>query len=114
MATFQPLPSPPTTLAVDVRAPSKNTSLNSDVAGELADRPDLDAVLVHGHEQVRQALVLLGRVGGGRGAGEHEAPLGPVGQRGPHLLAGARPTRRRRARPGSRRWRGRMPALGSE
>ena len=29
IATFQPSPSPPTTLAASVRAPSKNTSLNS-------------------------------------------------------------------------------------
>ena len=46
--------------------------------------PDLDAVLAHRHEQVGDALV-LGRVA--VGAGQHEAPVGPVGQRGPHLLA---------------------------
>ena len=31
MATFHPLPAPPTTLVAAVRAPSKNTSLNSEV-----------------------------------------------------------------------------------
>src|SRR5690606_20648540 len=57
------------------------------VAGELDDRPDLDAVLAHGHQQERDAGVPAARVGGGLGAGQHEAPVGPVGERGPHLLA---------------------------
>ena len=53
------------------------------VAGDLHDRADLDAGLVHRHEQVRDALVLR-RVP--VGAGEDEAPLGPVGERCPDLL----------------------------
>ena len=52
-------------------------------AGELVDRPDLDALLVHRHQQVGQAAVALRA---GLGAGDHEAPVGLVGQRGPHLL----------------------------
>ena len=58
------------------------------VAGDLVDRADLDAVLAHRHEQVRDALV-LGRLT--VRAGQHEAPVGPVGLRRPHLLALDRP-----------------------
>ena len=43
----------------------------------------------------------------GVGAGDAEAPVGAVRERRPHLLPVDRPTRRRRARPGSGRWRGR-------
>ena len=42
-------------------------------AGELLDRPDLDAVLVHRHQQERQPVVPLGA---GLGAGDDEAPVG--------------------------------------
>ena len=51
--------------------------------GDLLDRSDLDAGLVHRHEQVGDAPV-PGRVA--VGAGEHEAPLRPVRERRPHLL----------------------------
>ena len=74
------------------------------VAGDLHDRADLDAGLVHRHQQVRQALVLR-RVA--VGAAQHEDPLRPVRERRPHLLARARPTRRRRERRVSARSRGR-------
>ena len=57
-------------------------------AGQLGDGPDLDAGLVHGHEQVGQALVPgRARVG----AADDEAPVGLVGERRPHLLAGDDP-----------------------
>ena len=53
-------------------------------SGELAQRPDLDAGLVHVDREVGDALV-LGHVG--IGAGEQHAEVGPVAARGPHLLA---------------------------
>ena len=69
-------------------------------AGELHDRPDLDARLLHRHEQVGQPVVPLGA---GFGAREHEAPVGQVCQRGPDLLAGDRPLVAVEASPWSRR-----------
>ena len=57
-------------------------------AGELADRPYLDARLSHRHQQVGQTLVPhRSRCG----PGQHEAPVGDVRQRGPHLLPGDHP-----------------------
>jgi hypothetical protein len=55
------------------------------LAGDLDQRPDLDAVLLHVHQEVREAAV-LGDVG--VRAGEQHAPLGLVRERRPHLLAG--------------------------
>ncbi len=53
-------------------------------SGELCDRAQLDAGLAHRDQQVRQPLVaFLLPVR----AGEDEAPVGPLGKRGPHLLA---------------------------
>jgi hypothetical protein len=50
----------------------------------LDDGPHLDALLLHGHEQVRDAGVL----GGARvGAGQQEDVVGVLGLRGPDLLA---------------------------
>ncbi len=60
-------------------------------AGELPDGADLDAAgLVHGHEQEAEAVVAAGVRGG---PGEHEAPVGLMGERGPDLLP-ADPVRR--------------------
>ena len=87
-----------------VRAPSKKTSLNSEVPVSWSIGADLDALLVHRDQQVGQAAVALRA---GLGAGEHEAPVGQVRQRGPHLLPVDHPLGRRRAGPWSRRWRGR-------
>src|SRR4051812_20379748 len=57
-------------------------------AGDLHDRPDVDAGLLHRHEQVGQPGMLRGfRVA----AGQHEAPVGDVRQRCPHLLPGDDP-----------------------
>ena len=56
--------------------------------GELGDRTDVDPGLVHGHEQVGEPLV-TDRTG--LGATDHEAPVGLVGEGGPHLLAGDHP-----------------------
>ena len=73
-------------------------------AGDLLDRPHLDAGLVHRHQQERQTLVPR-RLG--IGAGDHEAPVRHVRERGPHLLTVRSPTRRRRVARVSPRWRGR-------
>jgi hypothetical protein len=50
IATRQPPSTPPTTLPTGVRAPSKNVSLNSECP-VIYDRPDLDARLLHRHQQ---------------------------------------------------------------
>ena len=68
------------------------------------DRPDLDAGLVHRHQQVGEAPVALRlRVG----ARQHEAPVGPLGPARSRPSGRRSPTRRRRARRASARWRGR-------
>ena len=85
IATLQPLPTPPTTFSSGIRASSMKSSLNSGLAGDLAQRADLHAVLLHVHDEVGEALV-LGRVR--VGARDEHAPLGLVRERGPDLLAG--------------------------
>ncbi len=71
-----------------VRAPSKNTSANSEVPVICRIGTHLDAGLPHRHEQVREALVLRRlRVG----AAEDEAPVGDARERRPDLLAGDDP-----------------------
>ena len=57
-------------------------------AGDLAQRPDLDLVLLHVHEEVGQALV-LGRLG--VGARDEHAPLRVLRAGGPDLLPGDDP-----------------------
>ena len=52
--------------------------------GQLPDGPDLDAGLVHGDEEVGEPPMAR-RLG--VGAAEDEAPVGPLGVRGPDLLA---------------------------
>ncbi len=54
------------------------------LAGDLAQRPHLDALALHVEREVGHALV-LGRVG--VGAGDEHAVVGEVGQGVPHLLA---------------------------
>ena len=80
---------PPTTSTPLASAPSKKTSLNSLVPVTWRIGPDLDAVLAQRHEEVGDAPVLGLRVA--VGAGQHEHPVGPVGERGPDLLAGDAP-----------------------
>ena len=58
------------------------------LAGHLAQRPHLHARRVHVQGEVGQPLVLGGV---GIGAGHEHAPVGDVGQRVPHLLAGDDP-----------------------
>ncbi len=58
------------------------------LAGDLAQRPDLDSGGVHVEGEVGQALV-LGRLG--VGAGHEHAAVGDVGERVPHLLAADHP-----------------------
>ena len=53
-------------------------------AGDLADRPDVDAGRVHPDQQVGEPLVALAPC---LGAADDEAPVRPLGQRGPDLLA---------------------------
>ena len=67
-----------------VRAPAKKTSLNSDVPVICTIGRISMPGGVHADQQERDALVLR-RVA--VGAGEHEAPVAPVRQRRPHLLA---------------------------
>ena len=55
------------------------------LAGDLDQRPDLDAVLLHVHQEVGEPAV-LGRVR--VRAGEQHAPLGVMRERRPDLLAG--------------------------
>src|SRR5690606_2389755 len=54
------------------------------VARHLDDRADLDAGLVHAHEEVGEALVLGLRLR--VRPADDEAPVGPLGARGPDLL----------------------------
>ena len=54
------------------------------LAGDLVERPHLDARALHVDHEVGHALV-LGRLG--VGAGDEHPPLGEVGEGGPHLLA---------------------------
>ncbi len=58
------------------------------LAGQLAQRADLDPGRVHVEHEVAQPGV-LGRVG--VGAGEQQRPAGVVRERGPHLLPGDHP-----------------------
>src|SRR5882757_7432410 len=60
------------------------------VAGDLTQRPDVDALRAHVDQEVRDALVFWSvwvR------PGETHAPLGPVRPRRPYLLPGEKPTR---------------------
>ncbi len=58
------------------------------LAGDLAQRADLDGVLLHVHQEVGEALVLGGLAVGAR---DEHAPLGVLGAAGPDLLAGDDP-----------------------
>ena len=84
IATFQPLPSPPTMFSSRDPGLLDEQLVELRLAGDLAERPDLDGVLVHVHQEVRQALVarrVLVR------ARDEHAPLGVVRERRPDLLA---------------------------
>ena len=102
IATFQPSPGAPTMFSA-ARARAVEEHLEElGVAGDLQDRADLDAGLLHRHQQVREPLVALRR---GIGAADDEAPVRPRGPGGPHLLAVDAPTRRPRGGRASARWR---------
>ena len=58
------------------------------LAGDLAQRADLDGLLLHVHQEVGQALVLGGLAVGAR---DEHAPLRVLGAAGPDLLAGDDP-----------------------
>ena len=94
-----------------IRASSMNSSLNSASPVIWTQRADLDAVLLHVHQEVGEPAV-LGRVR--VRAREQHAPLGLVRERRPHLLAGDDAlvaVERPRA---SSATRGRSPTRGSE
>ncbi|MEZ5206348.1 MAG: hypothetical protein R2690_05070 [Acidimicrobiales bacterium] len=59
-----------------------------ELVGDLAQRPDVDARLVHVDGERRDALVLRRA---GVGARQHQAPIGELGVGRPHLLAGEAP-----------------------
>ena len=83
-ATRQPSLTSPTTRSASVRAPSKNTSLNSEVPVICRMGRTSTPALVHGDEKIGEPLVPR-RLG--VGATHHEAPVAPLGVGGPHLLA---------------------------
>ena len=87
-ATFQPLPTPPTTFSSGIRASSMKSSLNSASPVIWRSGRTWTRLLLHVHEEVGQALV-LGRVL--VGARDEHAPLRVVRERGPDLLAGDDP-----------------------
>ena len=84
IATFQPSPTGPSAFSFAVRAPSKNTSLNSALPVIWRSGRTSMPGLVHRAQQVREAVV---RRRLGIGAAHDEAPVGAVRERRPHLLA---------------------------
>ena len=109
LATRQPSPTSPTRMASGTRGVGEEHLVEAGRAGHAADRADLHAGLVHVDDERGEALVLR-RVGVGAGEQQPEARL--VRHRRPDLLSRSPPTRRRRARRGSRarRRRSRRPA----
>src|SRR3954451_15584366 len=87
IATAQPVPSPPRMFSCGTGLLDEEL-VELGLTGDLAQRADLDRVLLHVHEEVGQALVPR-RLG--VGAGDEHAPLRVVGERRPHLLAGHDP-----------------------
>ena len=85
IATRQPLSTPPTTFSTGIRASSMNSSLNSASPVIWTSGRISTPVLLHVHQEVGEPAV-LGRVR--VRAREQHAPLGVMGERRPHLLAG--------------------------
>src|SRR5262249_15715116 len=84
---------PPVVEAADDRVVTNARAVDEDLveqcaAGHLAQRPDLDAPLLHVELEVRDALVLRQL---GRGAREQHALVTELRGRRPHLLAGDDP-----------------------
>ena len=112
MATRQPSPASPTTRSAGGAGAVEEDLVELGRAGELAIGRISIAGLAHRHEQVGQARAApRPRLG----AGEHEAPVGHVRQRRPHLLPGDHPLVAVAGRPWSarRRGRSRRPARSS-
>ena len=87
-ATFQPLPTPPTTFSSGIRASSMKSSLNS--ASPVicrSGRTWTSACSMSIRKYVRPLCLARVRVG----AGDEHAPLGVLGARRPDLLAGDDP-----------------------
>ena len=96
MATRQPSPAAPTTRSRRRARAVEEHLVELRRSGELPDRPDGDARLLHRHEKIGQP----GRPPGPRlGPGEQEAPVGDGRQRRPDLLPGDDPVDRHPARP---------------
>ena len=87
-ATFQPLPTPPTTLSSGIRASSRNSSLNSDSPVIWRSGTTWTPSCSMSSRKYVSPLC-LGRLG--VGARDEHAPLGVLGAAGPHLLAGDDP-----------------------
>ena len=88
IATFQPSPTGPSAFSFAVRAPSKNTSLNSALPVIWrSGRTSMPGWSI-GHNRYGEA-VMRRRLG--IGAAHDEAPVGAVRERRPHLLAGDHP-----------------------
>ena len=87
-ATFHPSPTSPTRWSSGTTAPIEEHLVEVDLAGDVPQRPHVDAGLVQVDEEVRDALPLRDV---GIGAGEQHAEVGEVRPRGPHLLAGHEP-----------------------
>ena len=108
IATFQPSPSPPTTLAASVRAPSKNTSLNSlSPVTCTMGRISMPSWRIGTSRYDSPPCLRRGSAGGECGpARSTSRPSGPARST---PSGRGRSTRRwrRRARPGWRRWPGR-------
>ena len=88
LATLQPSPTSPTRCASGTTRAVEEHLVEVDLAGDVAQRPHLDAGLVQVDEEVGDALALRDV---GVGAGQQHAEVGEVRPRGPHLLAGDDP-----------------------
>ena len=84
MATFQPLLTPPDHVLLGAAHVGEEDLVELPGPVGLHDGPNLDPVLLHGDQEVRDALVLAGV---GVGAGQQEDVVGVLGLGGPHLLA---------------------------
>ena len=84
IATCQPPPTSPSTFSTGHLDAGEEDLVELRLAGDLAQRPHLDAGRLHVDDQVREpGVALRGRIA----AGDEDAPVGDVRVRRPHLLA---------------------------
>ena len=114
IATCQPSPSPPSRQSTGMRGVGEEHLVEHRVAGDVADRPALDAGRLHVDDERGDALVLRAALDRGRvGAQEEQAPLAR-GARTRSRSSGRSPrTRRRRGSPCVRMLARSEPASGS-